>query len=251
LRDQHASRVLVLQDVTEIKRLEQHREATRNLVALAQLSNVLSHEIRNPLGSLELLTGLLESSDSLTSEEKQWVICMKAELRSLGCSVSNLLRLHGNGSCRKKEFNLTDFLSTAFELLLPLARKAEVLLTTTVAAGLDQLTLQGDRQALLEVLLNLTCNGFQNTPAGGQVRIAVRVEKKQDTSMLVIEVLDSGNGIPETDLSRVFEVGFSSTGRSGLGLFISRRIVAEHGGEILLRSRVGTGTTARIELPQA
>jgi two-component system sensor histidine kinase FlrB len=249
--DQETSRILALQDITDIKRLEQHREATRNLLALAELSSVLSHEIRNPLGSLELLSGLLEGCEGLSSEEKQWVVCMKAELRSLGCSVSNLLRLHNNGCCRKKEFKLGDLISTAFELLLPLARKAEVLLTTTIGIELDQLTVLGDRQALLEVLLNLGTNALQNTPAGGQVRITASRENKQGSSALALQVLDSGNGIPEANLPRVFEVGFSTLGRSGLGLAICQKIIVEHGGEIMIRSRAGAGTTARIELPQA
>jgi signal transduction histidine kinase len=162
-----------------------------------------------------------------------------------------MLRLHGNGSSRKKEFKLGDFISTAFELLLPLARRAEVLLTTTVGIGLDELTLLGDRQALLDALLNLGCNAVQNTPAGGQVRITASRENKQGTSVVVLQILDSGNGIPEAILARVFEVGFSTLGRSGLGLAISKKIIEEHGGEIVLRSRAEGGTTARIELPQA
>jgi len=106
--------------------------------------------------------------------------------------------------------------------------------------------------ALVErVLDNLIDNALTHTPAGGTVRVPVR----RDAQQVILCVADTGNGIPEADLPRIFDRFYQATnqqsgnGHAGLGLAIARRIVELHGGALDVRSRAGEGTTFAFGLP--
>jgi signal transduction histidine kinase len=103
-----------------------------------------------------------------------------------------------------------------------------------------------DAAALKRALLNLLLNAQQATPRGGRVA----VEGTRDGGFLRLDVRDTGTGIPESELERVFDVYYSrSKAGSGLGLPTARRIVEEHGGTLELRSREREGTVVTVRLP--
>lgn len=87
--------VWIVRDLTDEKRLAAEREASRRAVALAEVATVLAHEIRNPLGSMELFTGLLADSTSHLPETRQWITHLQAGLRGLSATVNNVLQFHG------------------------------------------------------------------------------------------------------------------------------------------------------------
>jgi two-component system sensor histidine kinase AtoS len=101
---------------------------------------------------------------------------------------------------------------------------------------------------LKHAVLNLVLNALQATPAGG----AIAIETGGDTRALEVRVRDTGQGIAEEVLPRVFDAFFTTReGGTGLGLPIARRIVESHGGTLVLRSRDGEGTVATLSLPAA
>lgn len=114
--------------------------------------------------------------------------------------------------------------------------------------------LQGDRHRLHEVLVNLLENAIEFTPPGGEVCLKI----KQVKFDLVMEVEDTGCGIPESELPNIFERFYKvdksrrrSSKGSGLGLAIARQLVELHGGKIEVESRIGEGSTFRVFLPQS
>ena len=90
--------ILIISDVTAHKNMEQEREHSRNVVALAEMATVLAHEIRNPLGSLELLTGCLAGDSGLGDDSKRCVQHLRAGVRSLSATVNNVLCFHNPGA---------------------------------------------------------------------------------------------------------------------------------------------------------
>ncbi|MGH9351487.1 MAG: histidine kinase dimerization/phospho-acceptor domain-containing protein, partial [Terriglobia bacterium] len=92
--DAEGETVFILRDATEQKRLEEEREFARRMRALAEMTALLAHEIRNPLGSLELFAGLIKDATKDQTEVSQWVVHMQAGLRALSATVNNVLHFH-------------------------------------------------------------------------------------------------------------------------------------------------------------
>ncbi|MFZ3266617.1 MAG: ATP-binding protein [Terriglobales bacterium] len=239
-----ASSVFILRDITAAKQLERDLENIRRQHALVEMSALLAHEIRNPLGSLELFAGLLAES-SLEGESRRWVEHVQAGLRTLSATVNNVLDLHNQPLSERARIDAGDLLGWAYDFLLPLAHQARV--EIQVINGLAGVPIHADRHLLEQVLLNLALNAFHFMPGGGWLSLR---GVDRGPSGIEIEVRDSGQGIPKEELPRIFDAGFSTRpGSSGLGLAVCRRILEQHGGEIAVESRPGYGATFRISLP--
>jgi signal transduction histidine kinase len=240
--------VLIISDVTAHKNMEQNRESSRNVVALAEMATVLAHEIRNPLGSLELLTGCLAGDLGLGEDSKRCVQHLRAGVRSLSATVNNVLCLHNPAAQQMGPLDLGSVLRVAVEFIRPLTEQKDVKLT--LQETLQNAEIAGNSSGLRQIVLNLACNSLRHTPAGGQIEITAVVEATAFGRTAVIEFADTGSGIEPKDLPHIFEVGFTTTGQTpGLGLTICRRIVEQHRGTIKVRSELGRGTTIRMEFP--
>ncbi len=133
-----------------------------------------------------------------------------------------------------------------------MATAGDLLLTSDVAAGLP--LLRGDERRLRQALRHLIANAVKFTPPGGAVRVAARLDRFGGDLLLLVS--DTGIGIPPADLERVFQPFTQLDGSldrrfsgSGLGLYVSLITARAHGGDLLLRSNVGEGTTAVLRLP--
>jgi signal transduction histidine kinase len=240
--------VLIISDVTEHKNAEHERETSRNVVALAEMATVLAHEIRNPLGSLELLIGCLAGDPGLGEESGRCVQHLRAGVRSLSATVNNVLCVHNPGTQQKSPLELAPMLKGCVEFIRPLAQQKGV--TISLRETLKHAEIAGDSNGLRQVLLNLACNALRHTAEGGAISIAATVETAQSEAIVVIEFSDTGSGIRPEDLPHIFNVGFTTTGQTpGLGLTVCQRIVEQHCGSINVRSQVGRGTTFRMEFP--
>jgi signal transduction histidine kinase len=240
--------ILTCRDTTTNKEAENEREASRNLVALAEVATVLAHEIRNPLGSLELLAGVLACDSQLSEESKQCIQHLQAGVRSLSATVNNVLRFHSQGSSNLQPTKLADALRSAVNFVQPLARQAGIRLMFQQTLG--EVEIAADASELQQVVLNLVCNALRHTAAGGLITISAQVETRAGQRRAVVEVADTGKGIPTEDLPHVFEPGFTTKRQSpGLGLTVCQRIVEQHQGTIRLCSQPGRGTTFHMEFP--
>ncbi|MBZ5597364.1 MAG: PAS sensor protein [Acidobacteriia bacterium] len=241
------SSIFILQDISARKRLEREYELLQRRQALAQMSAVLAHEIRNPLGSLELFAGLLAGSE-LAGEQREWVEHMQAGLRTLAATMNNVLHFHSGAQPEMAPLDLGQWLRSLHHFLRPLAQQAKVHLE--LVQGLDGVMVAADRHRLEQVLLNLALNAFRFMPGGGVLRISGQRRGKAAGASAEIEVADTGPGIAPENLARVFEAGFTTRpGSPGLGLAVCQTIMQQHGGTITATSRPGRGTKFRLEFP--
>jgi two-component system sensor histidine kinase FlrB len=239
--------ILILRDVTGQKQIEQERESSRHMLALAEIATVLAHEIRNPLGSLELIAGILWKDSGLNDQSKQWVRYLQAGIRSLSATVNNVLQIHSLGTLSLSVVKLEQILKDAVEFARPLIEQAG--LSLTLLGDLTEIKIEADAIALQQVLLNLTRNAIHHTRASGEIVVSSTVENSENGKIVIVSFSDTGSGIAPEDLPNIFEAGFSTGQTPGLGLTICKRIVEQHKGKITVQSEIDAGTTFRMEFP--
>lgn len=236
---------------SEVERLRLELEDTQSKLrreqALAEVSSVLAHEIRNPLGSLELFAGLLAESE-LNPECRKWVEHMQAGLRTLAATVNNVLQFHSLPALERAPVDLGQLLGWARDFFLPLARQSRVALS--LQDRVSGVLFSADRHRLEQVLLNLVLNAIRAMPGGGWIELAGRVVENGQAVLLTVS--DTGPGISAEHLARIFEPGFSTrAGSPGLGLAVCRKIVGQHGGTITAGNGRGCGAIFTLTFPLA
>jgi two-component system sensor histidine kinase FlrB len=244
----HGRLVLITRDITAQKRAQQDKEETARLIALARMSAVLAHEIRNPLASMELLIGLLYGCDELKSDQRSWIDGLRAGIRSLSATVNNVLRYHSLGTSALLPVQLSQVLRESVQFVQPLAKQADI--TLMFEDELSDQKIAGNPGELQQVLFNLTLNAFRHTRARGIVKVKAAKEGQGSSSRIIVEVSDTGEGIRPEYLPQLFDAGFSTTGQNpGLGLAVCKKIVELHRGTISVSSHLGVGSSFRLEFP--
>jgi two-component system, sensor histidine kinase FlrB len=235
--------VLILSDMSAQMQAEQERDAGRRAMALAEVAATLAHEVRNPLGSLELFATLLEEQPG---DAALWLGHLRAGLRSLNGTVSNVLAFHGHGQIRLQRIELSRALTEAAGFVRPIAEQAHLSLITS---GLQTPgCVEANAASLQQLLLNLVSNAVRFSQPGGTVELALT---KSSSTHLTLSVADRGCGIAPEDLAHIFIPGWSRAGQStGLGLAICQSIARQHRSELTVQSVPGRGTTFSMELEQ-
>lgn len=238
-----AQTLWILRDITASKQAELEREAARRATVLAEISTILAHEIRNPLASLELFAELIEQDREGRS---QWISNLRAGIRTLSGTVNNVLSLHGENKPRLITINLAGSVRRGVEFVQPIAEQAGVNLR--FSADEDVPLILGNEDGIRQVILNITTNAIRHTPEGGSISVNVRALTEAHTRSAVVEITDTGCGIPKHLLDKVFESGFSASGETpGLGLAVCKRIMDQHRG--LIRVFSNKKTTFQLEFP--
>jgi two-component system phosphate regulon sensor histidine kinase PhoR len=242
--------VVVLYDVTALRRLEQVRTEF--------VANV-SHELRTPLTAIQgyletLLGGALEEPE----HARRFLEIAFRHTERLGRLVNDLTDL-SNIELNKVKLTLEpialdEVVDSVLAIVQPKAHARDVTLTADVARDLPPVHADHDR--LAQILINLVDNAVKYTPAGG--RVTVRATAEAGGSLLTVEVADTGIGIPAADLPRITERFYRvdkarsrELGGTGLGLAIVKHLVIAHGGELTIDSTAGQGTTVRFTLPRS
>ena len=243
--DDDGSVLLVVHDVTEARRLDAVR---RDFVANA------SHELKTPAASIRaaaetLRHGALDDPPAARRFTEQ----LEREAMRLSRIVSDLLDLSRleSGSDLAERVRLDIVAADELERLEEMAREAGLAIELHTQ-GVPSVAGSGRDLALL--VRNLIDNAVRYTPSGGRVDVSVSAEDGQ----VVLQVADTGMGIPQRDLSRVFERFYRvdrarsrETGGTGLGLAIVRHVAENHGGEVTVRSELSAGSTFVVRLPVA
>lgn len=168
------------------------------------------------------------------------------ELHRLSNTLQDTLRLARSGSLASRRLDLWLPLRAAIKTVSAEAAQRNIRVEAP-AHGRGPFWVQGDQDALEQLFLNLLINGVQATDAGGRVDVQVTVEDDA-----VVTITDTGAGIPEGALERVFEPFYSTKpDRAGLGLAIAWRTAAAHGGKLSIESALGHGTVVHVALPRA
>jgi two-component system phosphate regulon sensor histidine kinase PhoR len=247
---------VVIEDMAELHRLER--------VQHDFLANV-SHELSTPLTSVRLLAETLEDViDTDPDKAQQFVEKIEKEVQYLTGMVAELLELSriesGQLPMMIEPIEAAQLVREVMARMLPLAQRHRVRLLTAIQQG--KTLVAADSKLITRVLVNLVHNAIKFTPSGGSIVIGTAAQK--DQSLQRFYVRDTGAGIREEDLPRVFERFFKTDrarskadfigpggGGTGLGLAIARQVVEAHGGRIMAESVVGEGSTFTFTLPVA
>ena len=239
-------RLWTLRDVTEQRELDRLKD---DFVA------TVSHELRTPLTSMMGFLEMIREGEAgeLNDEQQRFLAIVYRSSERLQRLVGDLLfvaRLDANGlQLQFGEARLDDIVRESVESSGALARSREV----SLVAEVDSVPpVSGDKERLSQLVGNLISNALKFTPAGGSVVARAFV----DGGRAVVEIADTGIGIPPAEQSRLFQRFFRSSTATeqaipgtGLGLVISRAIAEAHGGTIDVTSLPGEGTTFRVEIP--
>jgi two-component system sensor histidine kinase HydH len=224
----------------ELHKLEMARR--ESLAQLGEMGAMLAHEIRNPLAGIKGYAQVIERKpqDERNGGFARRIVTETLRLETL---VNELLSYAKNDRESMVTLDLTTVISHATALL---RQEAEQLQINIFCDCQGHILVDGNRDRLTQVLLNVVKNAIQAMPDGGTVRITAGIDGRH----AAVTVSDNGKGISREDLSRIFEPFFTTKARgTGLGLALCRKIVEEHGGKITVQSVVGEGTAVSITFP--
>ena len=231
--------------------LQQEAARQERLAALGGMAAVLAHEIRNPLGAIKGLAQFLgEKKRSADPTQVEMTETIAREATRLERLVNNLLTYARPRPPDRQPTNLPGVLGEVLRLALPAAEDAGVICRLDVPGEASPIT--ADPEQLKQLFGNLALNALQAMPRGGRLTLAVRsLEGRRGTQRSIeVAVEDTGSGIPEADLTRIFEPFYTTrTKGTGLGLAICKQIVEAHGGTVRVARTGPGGTTILVTLP--
>ena len=217
----------------ELEREREERIRLERLAAMGEMAMELAHEIRNPLGSIELYASMLDG------EYAEHIV---RSVRLLNHSVTNVLQFGRPVVPAPGRMSVSQLLEGTRVLLQPIAQQKQIQIVTDCDSECQAVA---DYELLHRMLLNLVLNAIRETPTDGTICLSGRVAGRD----LLIGVEDSGPGIQEERMARIFDPMFSTSREGcGLGLPIVKRIVESHKGTITVNSS-GNGTRFLITIP--
>ncbi len=252
--DGQLEKTLILQDITDVKHLEEKLERNNRLTAMGEMAAGIAHELRNPLGSIELFSSLLRRDLSDKPESCQIVDHISTGVKKMDHIISGLLAFTSSPKPNVKCYDLHDVLSDVLLFNDLLIRENRV--TLKKKFGCDNPLGEGDAELLNQVFTNLVLNAVQSMPHGGELTLSTKeikdLEKKRGTEcgQLALVLKDTGVGIPAHTKNKIFNPFFTTKDRgTGLGLAIVYSIIQAHNGSIEVESFEGEGTTFTVTLP--
>jgi len=230
-----------------LERMASQLDVATRLSAISRLTSGVAHEIKNPLNAiglrLELLRARLGEPDHELFGE---IDILSKEVLRLDRVVKTFLDFSRPLDVHLQDLDLAVLAREVTEFVTPQARLANIEVDFSAPSEPGSTTIRGDSDLLKQAVLNLVSNAIDAMHAGG--RLQVRVDKSGDK--LILEVSDTGPGIPSELRDKVFQLYFTTkTGGSGIGLAMTYRAVQLHNGTISFKSEAGSGTTFRLEFP--
>lgn len=223
--------------------IAQMKKAER-LSAAGRLAASLAHEIRNPLASISGAAGILQRGSAPPEFVRDSLEIIQKESQRLNKLLTGFLNFANPRSPRLQSANVNDLLGSVVSLATHAARDRGVALRHVPADHINEIAC--DPEQMKQVLLNLVINAIEASPAGSEVQLRTLAHE----GGAVIEVEDSGAGIPAEAVDHIFDPFFTTKPKgTGLGLAISSMIVSQHNGALTFASNARSGTTFRIELP--
>jgi len=245
-RQQYMGQVLLLSDVTEIRSLEQRMRENERLAAVGRMAGGVAHEVRNPLSSIKGLALLLKHKFAAGSKEQDTADLLIQETERMNRTITEMLSFTRPTTLNLQSIDLGPLLQRSLELIKAEAAENQIETRLTVAPGL--VAVAGDADRLQQVVMNVLLNAMQAMADGGQ--LTVTLDNREGGQGVELRITDTGEGIGADSLVQVFYPYFTTKpGGTGIGLAISQKIIADHGGSIELESEPGQGTTVIILLP--
>ncbi len=239
-------RLILFDDITERSVLENRLVQADKLSSLGLLAAGVAHEVNTPLAVISSYAQLL--AKQVSGDENKSKLLEKIAKQTFRASeiVNSLLNFSRTSSTAYEEVDLNRILRETLQLIHPQLDKAQVRVEERLDGGLG--TVRGNPGKLQQVFLNLLLNARDAMEGGG----TLVVETTTNDKMARVSITDSGCGIPEENLARIYDPFFTTKGArkgTGLGLSITYGIVKEHGGSIGVLSQVGQGTCFQLDFP--
>lgn len=254
LRDASGAQRVVLRlvDVTERLQLEAIMRQNERLAASGRLAAAVAHEINTPLQSIQNYLYLLRSSS--VEQSTAFLDLASSEITRVSTLLRRLLDLHRPGDRSVELIDSNAIIERVVLLLGSALRGCGIRVEQELAPDLPQFL--GQRDALMQVLLNLLLNAIDAMPCGGTLRIVTRraLEVIDQSARWCVQIIvtDNGPGIAFDLQERIFDPFFTTKPHgSGLGLTVSRQLVEQHGGSLRVHSTPGSGATFIVSLPVA
>ena len=235
---------------------EQPQTHQEGLLALGEMVGHIAHEIRNPLGSIELFANMLGQRLQDYKERQTLSAHLSTSVRALDQVLSNVLAFANPQHARMREISIRSLLDEVEVLACQKLRAHRITIKRMIDE--DAELIQADGVRLRQVCLNLLLNAIQASPEGGIIEVDCQREWSIDHSLshfeekesIVLRIRDFGQGIAKSDVPKVFDPFFSKReGGTGLGLSIVRQAMEAHRGTVHIRSEEGLGTTVSLSIP--
>lgn len=222
--------------------------SVQRLAELGTLAGGLAHEIKNPLSTvllnLQLLQEDLDPADPAYSRFRSRLTTVSREASRLREILDDFLRFAGKIELRRIEVDLNILLEELVDFFAPQAQLNHVQLRFKPHGA--PLLIRIDPRLIKQTILNLMINALQAMPRGGDLILSASAEKDS----AVIDVIDTGSGIPADELEKIFHAYYSTKkGGTGLGLAMSQRIIQAHDGQLTVNSEPGKGSDFKVRLP--
>ena len=238
--------VVVIKDLTELKELEEQVTRKEQLLAMGELASGVAHEIRNPLNTIATIIQQLNKDFKPVSESDEYYSLTKLvhkEVQRINDSIKNFLNFARPEPVKYSVFTLSELMNEIKHLY------QNHLTNKNISFNINQEwdgQVNWDKDKIKQVFINLIKNSEDSIESNGKIDINI----SQVKGNILITLSDSGNGISKENLSKIFNLYFTTKSEgSGIGLSIIQRIITEHNGIISVDSKLNVGTTFNIKIP--
>ncbi|HWB10804.1 MAG TPA: ATP-binding protein [Pirellulales bacterium] len=240
----------IKQVVEELQRARREAVRSERLAAVGELAAGVAHELRNPLTSVKLLIQAVQRNQVAASADEKRLQVVEQEIVRMETTIRELLDFARPPKLRRVCHDVRDTLRRALTLVAASAQQAKVVIEEQL--GDAPALVDADPAQLDQVFVNLLLNAIEAMADGGTLHVTVDQQGRQSDGLLRIVFRDTGSGIPDQVMSRLFEPFVTSKERGiGLGLAISRRIMQEHGGGLTASNAPPGGAMFIVEVPLA
>ncbi|HWI40896.1 MAG TPA: ATP-binding protein, partial [Verrucomicrobiae bacterium] len=239
-----AGTIVSLLDLTEIIKIRREMQAKERLAAMGEVVARVAHEMRNPLFGITAAAQILDMELPLNQGQKELMNSLLGEARRLNNLVEELLDSSKEMKLKKRPVKLAVLIDEVLAISCAFLGVRELRVENRIPPELEVLA---DRDRLSQVVLNLLKNAADASPAAA----AIVVEGEEQGGRVSFSVSDSGSGVPADRLERIFDVFYTTKRQgTGLGLYITRRIVEFHGGTVAVSNGDAGGAVFTVSLPR-
>jgi two-component system sensor histidine kinase HydH len=240
-KDNIVGATALVRDLSLIKKLKMDAQEKERLKIIGDLASGVAHEIRNPLNALRLSMDKLQEKEGEETESLTKVI--KDEIERIEKSIEDFMNFTKPFKLELRTIKLNQILEEVISLMESKAVKKGIIVKKKFNVVPH---ISGDEVALRKVFINIIKNSIEATDENGEILVTTKEKQKR----VMVTVRDTGKGIPEKDIDKIFNPYFSKKdGGTGLGMSIAKRIVEGHGGAINVSSVEGKGTEVTVSLP--
>lgn len=238
--------VVIVEDITEFQNLLDQTIHSEKLAEVGRLSAGIAHEVNNPLAVISYAAQLILREENLSAFQQELAERIESEVDRLKTLTGSLLSFSRSRGMVRQETELNEVVRDVLRLVRYEFNRRSIQLQERYDPLPD---IQADPNKLKQVFINLLMNASQAMGSGGEIRVGTTLVSGEEVEVFIS---DTGPGIPEDVKAHIFDPFFSTKKEgegTGLGLYICRNIITEHGGRILLDSEPGCGATFRVVLP--